>query len=212
MENIIGTKISEVLDGMKVEGSDRVLLSVMLHDVVFDNQRAIFDIVQLGHLTPASALLRVLFEAHVRGIWLFACATDKQVQQYKKDSVKSRVKPKNNIPFQEMISDIEKEMPHLNGSLSDFKKNHWKGLNGLTHSGTQQFKYQFNNGEMRRKYSDDYAETLLDFSKRLAIHSLGSLGKIVKSTKIIQCCINLSSEHISQPFNKSIQPTASGGD
>lgn len=202
MENIIGTEISEVLEGMKVDGSDRVLLSVMLHDVVFDNQRAIFDLVQLGHFGPASALLRVLFEAHVKGIWLFSCATDKQVQQYKKDNVKSRVNLKHEIRFQEMISDIEKEMPHLNGSLSDFKNNHWKGLNSLTHSGTKQLTYQFWNGEMRRKYPIDYAETLLDFAKTLSIHSLGSLGKIVENTKIIQCCVKLSDELIAQPFNK----------
>jgi predicted peroxiredoxin len=136
MKNVTGTEILAVIDGMKVQNSDRVTMSIMLHDVVFDNQRAIFDLVSLGHIRSASALLRVVFEAHVKGIWMYSCATDKQISQFKKDSVKSTVKPKCGITFNEMISDIEAELPHLNGTLSEFKKKHWKGLNCLTHSGT----------------------------------------------------------------------------
>lgn len=47
-------------------------------------------------------------------------------------------------------------MPHLNGTLSKFKENQWKGLNSLNHSGTMQFSYEFIDGEMRRRYSSDY--------------------------------------------------------
>jgi hypothetical protein len=196
MENITGTEISVVIDGMKVNNSDRATISIMLHDVVFDNQKAIFDLVKLGHIRSASALLRVLFEAHVKGIWLYSCATDKQISQFKKDSVKSAVKPKCNIAFHEMISDIETEMPHLNGTLSKFKENHWKGLNCLTHSGTMQFSYEFVDGKMRRKCSNGYPKTLLDFSERFAISSLGSVGKIVGCVNIIKCSIKLSKERL----------------
>ena len=188
MENITGNKISAVIDGMKLNNTDRVKLTVMLHDVVFDNQRAIYDLVQLGHFGPASALLRVLFEAHVKSIWLYACATDNQVAQFKKDNVK--------ITFQNMVSEIEAKMPHLNGTLSKFKNNHWKGLNNLTHSGTKQFSYEFINGEMIRKYSESYCQALLDFSERFAILSLGSLGKIVGDLNIINCYKELNNERL----------------
>ncbi|MGS0725113.1 DUF6988 family protein [Shewanella sp. 0m-11] len=82
---------------------------------------------------PASALLRVLFEAHVKGIWLYSCATDEQISQFKKDSVKSEINPKWDLKLHEMINGIETKMPHLNGTLRKFKKAHWKGLNSLTH-------------------------------------------------------------------------------
>jgi hypothetical protein len=196
MENITGTEISAAIDGMKVNNSDRVIMSIMLHDVVFDNQKAIFDLVKLGHIRAASALLRVLFEAHVKGIWLYSCATDKQIDQFKKDNVKSTITPKNKMTFHEMISDIELEMPHLNGSLTEFKENHWKGLNSLTHSGIMQFSYEFVDGEMKRKYSSKYLQTLLNFSERFAISSLGSVGKIVENINIIKCSIKLSEERL----------------
>jgi hypothetical protein len=168
----------------------------MLHDVVFDNQKAIYDLVNLGHIGPASALLRVLFEAHVKGIWLFSCATDKQISQFKKDSVKSEINPKWDLKFYEMIDAIELKNSNLNGSLRKFKEEHWKGLNSLTHSGAMQFSYEFSDGEMRRKYSNALPNTLLNFSERFAISSLRNVGKIVGSVDIIKCSINLSSERL----------------
>ncbi|MFT6920476.1 MAG: hypothetical protein ACJA2G_003126 [Cognaticolwellia sp.] len=188
MENITGIKISAAIDGMKLKNSDRMKLTVMLHDVVFENQRAIFDLVHLGHLGPASALLRVLFEAHVKSIWLYDCATDKQIAQFKKDKIK--------LKFKDFISQIETKMPHLNGTLSKFKSNHWDGLNSLTHSGAKQFSYEFTNEEMIRQYSDDYPQALLDFSERFAILSLHSLGIIIGDTNIINCYNKLTAERL----------------
>ena len=200
MKNITGIEISAVIDGMKVNNSDREMMSVMLHDVVFDNQKAIYDLVNLGHLGPASALLRVLFEAHVKGVWLYLCATDEQISQFKKDNVKSKSNPKQDISFYEMIDDIEAKKPHLNGNLREFKKNHWKGLNSLTHSGIIHFRYEFVDSEMKRKYSSDFPNTLLNFSERFAITSLGSVGEIVGSIDIIKCCFKLSSERLGIPM------------
>lgn len=196
MKNITGIEISAVIDGMKVNNSDRETMSIMLHDVVFDNQKAIYDLVSLGHLGPASALLRVLFEAHVKGVWLYSCATDEQISQFKKDSIKSEINPKWYIKFQEMIDAIEAKMPHLNGTLRKFNDDHWKGLNSFTHSGIMQFSYEFVDGEMRRKYSSDLPTTLLCFSERFAISSLGNVGKIVGSVDIIKCSIKLSHERL----------------
>ena len=196
MKNITGIEIYSVLNGMKVNNSDRETMSIMLHDVVFDNQKAIYDLVNLGHIGPASALLRVLFEAHVKGIWLYSCATDEQISQFKNDSLKSEINPKWDLKFYEMIDAIEVENPNLNGALRKFKEAHWKGLNSLTHSGVMQFSYEFENGEMRKKYSNDLPNTLLNFSERFAISSLSNVGKIVGSTDIIKCSINLSRERL----------------
>jgi hypothetical protein len=196
MENTTGAKIISALNGMNVNNIDRDKFSIMLNDVVFDNQRAIFDLVKLGHLGSASALLRVIFEAHVKAIWIYSCASDKQISQFEKDKVKSRVKPKDNIQFQEMITDIEAEMPYYNGNLSKFKQDHWKGLNSLTHSGIMQFSYQFKDGVMSKKHQANYSKTLLEFSERFAILSLGNVGKIVGDIEIVKTHIELAKERL----------------
>lgn len=195
MENITGNEILSVIDGMKVKNIDRELLSVMLHEVVFDNQRAIFDLIHLGHLRSASALLRVLFEAHIKASWLYNTATQKQISEFKKDSIKSNKRPGKEIWFSEMISELEESKPNMAGKLSDFKKYHWKGLNSLTHSGIMQLS---NSSGLKVSTKDDetYTATILNFSERFAITSLCEVGKIVGRHEIIQCAIKLANERL----------------
>nr|WP_278995724.1 hypothetical protein [Plesiomonas shigelloides] len=77
MKNIVGESIFDIIEGMKVPNTARAMISIMMHSVVFDSQRAIFELVNIGNFTSASALLRVLFEAHVKGVWIYSCASDK---------------------------------------------------------------------------------------------------------------------------------------
>jgi len=194
MKNITGSKILSVIDGMKVNESDRELFSVMLHEVVFDNQRAIFDLVQLGHIRSATALLRVLFEAHVKALWMYSAASDKQISEFKKDNIKSTKRPGNKIWFSEIISELEDKNPNLNGKISEFKRNHWNGLNSLTHSGILQLTNSSGLIISRNRDDASYAQTILEFSERFAICSLGEVGKIVSSKDIIKCAIELADQ------------------
>ncbi|EPS8935104.1 DUF6988 family protein [Vibrio cholerae] len=103
MKNTIGEKVLELLDGTTFQGSIRENFALMNHYMVFDTQRAIYDLVQLGHIGSAKALLRVIFEANVKGKWIYQCASEKQLEQLQKDAVKSTVNKKRNIQFSEMV-------------------------------------------------------------------------------------------------------------
>ncbi|AEH35308.1 hypothetical protein DEB41_17440 [Vibrio anguillarum] len=188
LNNDVGIEILESLKDMKPDLNERDNLSLMLHFVVFDTQRAIFDLVRLKHLGAASALLRVLFESHIKAEWLKVCASEKQIEQFKRDSVKSAKNSKYSISFQEMIADLEKKKPHLKGSLQAFKDYHWKGLNSFTHSGSMQL-VQFQRG------LDGIEETgsnTIDFANRFAISSLGSVGELLKDINVLQRHISLA--------------------
>ncbi|EPW6767472.1 DUF6988 family protein, partial [Vibrio vulnificus] len=150
--------------------------------------RAIYDLVKLKHLGAASALLRVLFETHIKAEWIKLCASEKQVAQFKRDGVKSAIKPKNAINFQEMIADLESKKPHLNGSLQTFKDYHWKGLNSFTHSGTMQL-MQFQ-GSL--DVTEEPESNTIDFANRFAISSLGSVGELLKDINVLKKHISLA--------------------
>ncbi|EOV0048300.1 DUF5677 domain-containing protein [Vibrio vulnificus] len=188
MNNVVGIEILESLKEMKPELNERDNLSLMLHFVVFDTQRAIYDLVKLKHLGAASALLRVLFETHIKAEWIKLCASEKQVAQFKRDGVKSAIKPKNAINFQEMIADLESKKPHLNGSLQTFKDYHWKGLNSFTHSGTMQL-MQFQ-GSL--DVTEEPESNTIDFANRFAISSLGSVGELLKDINVLKKHISLA--------------------
>ena len=90
MSNLVGNKILDVLQYIEYKGDERFHLTLRLHFIVFDTQRAIFDLVRLGHLIPAFSLQRVLFETNVKADWLYLCASDKEIEQFKNDNVKSK--------------------------------------------------------------------------------------------------------------------------
>lgn len=192
MKNIVGEEIVRLLNGFKSQRSERENLCLTLHFVVFDLQRAIHDLVKLRHIRAASALLRVVFESHVKALWLENCASEEQVTQFKKDNVKSSVNSRNSITLHEMIEQIEQAKPNLNGSLMKFKDIHWKGLNSLTHSGTMQL-IGFSALENIHSASiEDREKTLIDFSNRFAISSLGNVGRLIESVEVLKTYISLS--------------------
>lgn len=196
MENRAGKDILSVLNGVSFKNTDRNLIGLMLHEIVFDNQRAVYDLVGLHHISSASALLRVIFEAHVKALWVTFCASEKEVLGFKADKIKSRENRKNSMTLQEMINGIESVIPSLNGSLSLFKSKHWKELNSLTHSGTSQFRFRVNGSEMSKYYDELYIEQLLSFSTRFAISSLTYVGKITDNVKICKCSILLAKDEL----------------
>ncbi|MGC0119399.1 hypothetical protein [Pseudoalteromonas piscicida] len=53
MKNPIDEKVLELLDGTTFQGSTRENFALMNHYVVFDTQRAIYDLVDLGHIGSA---------------------------------------------------------------------------------------------------------------------------------------------------------------
>nr|WP_278995725.1 hypothetical protein [Plesiomonas shigelloides] len=109
--------------------------------------------------------------------------------------MKSSKKPKNKLDFGEMVDDIERAHPYLGGRLSEFKIQHWKGLNSLTHSGVLQCSYSFVNGEMKKTFSESYHKTMLDFANRFSIVSLGDVGNITGDAKIMRTAMQLFNEH-----------------
>lgn len=112
MNNELGKEIVETLKNKGKGATEAENLSLILHFFVFDTQRAIFDLVRLKHAGAASALLRILFEAHIKAEWVLACATERQLNQLKKDNVKSTINPKSSITFEEMVKQLE-EKSHI---------------------------------------------------------------------------------------------------
>jgi hypothetical protein len=108
------------------------------------------------------ALLRVLAESLVRGLWLLQCADDAQLQKFKKGKIDKT--------FAELIVEIESSMGTLDGVLSAFKATAWTALNGFTHTGFHQVSRRHSLGRVEGSYSED------ELAKALGL--AGALGLI----------------------------------
>lgn len=76
--------IGEHTAGLMLPADDRSMLAVGCSDVAIEHQGAISVLFTHGLYGSAFALLRVLTESLVRGMWLLNCATDKPIERFKR--------------------------------------------------------------------------------------------------------------------------------
>ncbi len=115
------------IDGLEVSSAERTRLAAGCLDVALEHQKAIVLLVCKKLYGSAFSLSRLIFEAYVRGVWLHRCASDSEIERYKKDKLKKT--------FDSLIQDIEKIDGFKEGVLSDVKATNWKAMNSYTHSG-----------------------------------------------------------------------------
>lgn len=124
--------IAESLDGLKIPTlptERRTQLSAATLHVAIEHHQAIVLLVEQGLHASAFALMRVLFEAYVRGCWLATAASDHEVARADHDEFP---------PFGSMVKSIEACGAAPADSLTVIKAKHWDSLNSLTHTGGAQ--------------------------------------------------------------------------
>lgn len=92
-----------------------------------DHHHAIIVLLYARLYASCFALLRVAFEAYVRGEWLALCATDAQVRKF----LNGRQPPR----IDEQLQALVRKDAFKDGRLSQIKKHNWKALCGYTHTG-----------------------------------------------------------------------------
>src|SRR5689334_15622832 len=116
----------------------------------------------------ALALLRVLAEALVRGLWLLHCATESELKKFKKGQL-----DKN---FGTLIGEVEGAIGDNLAVLSGFKKSAWASLNGFTHTGFVQISRRHKPGRLEANYSDDELAKALGVAGALGLIAAGQLA------------------------------------
>jgi hypothetical protein len=102
------------------------LAGACLH-VAVEHSKSIVVLVEATMYGSALALVRLMLEAYVRGMWLMYGATPKQVDQAGRDQFERT--------FAQMVDEIESTVPR---GLSGVKGAFWNRLCSFTHTGYQQ--------------------------------------------------------------------------
>ncbi|MFN7505105.1 MAG: DUF6988 family protein, partial [Limnobacter sp.] len=102
--------IDERASGVTLPADERSLLAIGCLDVTIEHQAAIAVLHSSELYGSELALLRVLAESLVRGLWLLQCADDVQLQKFKKGKL--------NKSFADLIAEIESSIGTPNGVLS----------------------------------------------------------------------------------------------
>jgi len=122
---VFGATIHELTNGAAVSATPRNRSAGACFAIAQDHHAAIVFLMKNTFYSSAFALLRCLFEAYLRGLWLKHCATELQLASF----INGDEPPKT------MLSEIEATEIFSSGVLSRVKKNSWQTMCAFTHTG-----------------------------------------------------------------------------
>lgn len=149
-----------------------------------DHHHAI--VVLLGARLYAScfALVRIAFEAYVRGEWLALCATDKEAKQFLKGKEPPRIDA--------MLKALELKDAFKDGALSIIKKRTWKAMCSYTHTGGLHVQRWNTSDGIEPNYSREEILEVLRFADIIVALSVFGMARIMNDESL--------AERVSQRF------------
>lgn len=145
--------------------NDRVRAAVSCLAIAQDHHHGILILIDHERYASAFALLRVAFEAYVRGEWLAACATDEEVHSF----IHGKEPPK----FRLLLERLEKTEGFQQQVLSMIKAHAWDAMCAYTHTGGLHIQ-RWNSAEaIEPQYEEQEIREVLSFAE-----TIGSLAVI----------------------------------
>ena len=105
--------------------------------VAFEHAESVKILIATGNFTSALGLVRLQYEALLRGFWLLYAAPESAVSKLMGEFTREAVGNSEKLPMQaEMIKTLEGKAPKAAMiSLSNFKEHQWKPLSSYVHGG-----------------------------------------------------------------------------
>lgn len=122
-----GEWLRQAVHERKLPDNDRVRASGTCLAIAQDHHHAIVVLLEARLYASSFALVRVAFEAFIRGEWLARCATDAKIRQF----LKGGDPPKIDC----LLGDLENTPAFKERALTHIKKRTWKAMCGYTHTG-----------------------------------------------------------------------------
>ena len=155
------TFLDKKLDGLKIVGGHDSRASAALLHLSLEHFGAIA--VLLDHNLSASAvsLLRLQYEALVRAMYFFHCASEGEAESFMSGKEPPKIK--------EMISGLEDKPGFKSGFLSRVHAREWKSMNSYTHGGSEQMIRRYADGSLANHFTDSDKVGLIKAAKATAL-------------------------------------------
>lgn len=168
--------------------NDNESLSHACFDLVIEHHISILSLCKEELYCSALALLRVEFEALVRGLWLRYAASETEINRFKKD---------NDEPeFHELIKAVEENAGISEGLLSCIKEKQWNVFNSFTHTGIDAISRRVS--EITTGY-DNYKESdvikALRFSGLIVVLTAVELASLSKKQTLINSTLEFAKKY-----------------
>lgn len=165
--------IDSKIDGLTFISDDRSRIVAGCFDIALEHQKAIILLIARQMYGSAFSLLRLLFEAYVRGLWLQHCANENEIEIFKKGRIDKT--------FANLIKDIEKKEGYQGGVLSKAKKAGWNKMNCFTHSGFSQVVRRNTESSIEPNYDLEEIKEAMDFTNAIGLLTSLELSFLTKN-------------------------------
>jgi hypothetical protein len=171
-----------------ISGGNRHRLSGACFHLSREHHAAIVYLVEGEYFGSAFAMIRPLLESYVRGIWLFRCATDNQLEKFV---------AKNLIPgLGKLISEIEIKPGYAGGVLNEIKVRSLRTMHGFTHGGIEQLSRRVGDGSLEPNYQLEDIIKAVDFAN--------VVGGLARLESLLLCNQNDRSQEFLDIFKKHV--------
>lgn len=184
------TALANEIDNLDVPNTKRIQLSAACHFVSLEHHAGISLLFSIGYPAPALALLRPVFEAYIRGIWLSDCASDVEIDNFESGKWQS-------IPsIATMISKIEQTTTFDTGVLGQSRLANWETLCGFTHTGVEQVRMHLSKEAIGRNCSNDQIDEALGFAGSCAVMAGIAVASLVPSDEKALKCLEIGKKFV----------------
>ena len=155
--------IDSKINGLEIPSDDRTRLAAGCHDMAMEHHKSIVLLVSNSLYGSAFSLVRLIYETYVRGVWLYRCANDREVEKFKREKI--------NKSFGDLLSEIKKVNGYESGTLSQVKESSWDMMNSFTHSGFTQIVRRITESSIEPNYDEEEIRKCLYFSSVIGLLS-----------------------------------------
>ena len=142
----------------------------------------------------AFSIMRIQFEAYIRGVWLHQCATETELSAFTDDRL--------NYSFAELVTAVEELEGFSDGILMKAKTSSWKAMCSFTHTGYLQAIRRNKAATLEPDYEDEELVTVLGFTNAIAILAGLEITHMANATDISNELLNLA-QSVAVPEPKS---------
>ncbi len=179
------------IDGLEISSDERSRISASCFDVALEHQKAIVLLIANKLVGSAFSLVRILFEAYIRGLWISKCATDKEIEDFKKNKLEKICDT--------LIHEIEQQDGFQDGILSKAKAANWKAMNSYTHSGFFQSVRRNKEETIEPNYEEEEILEILGFSDAIGMLTALQIALMAGNVELANDLLEKSKTELKKP-------------
>jgi hypothetical protein len=149
------------IDGLEIGSALRYRLAGSCLDVALEHHKAVVLLIARHLPGSAFSIMRLQFEAYIRGVWLHQCATETELTAFTKDRL--------DRSFAALVTAVEGLEGFSEGILTKARQRAWAAMCSFTHTGYLQVVRRNKQTTLEPDYGDDELIEALGFANAIAL-------------------------------------------